>query len=504
MRHPRTRVPNAAGGGRGVRGLGAVAAAFVTLSSCALSCSQFAGVADKPCKPGCVDEKTRLECDTKGAPRSVPCAQPAEPCAESMCRAGACTVQPAVGVACGESGKALCNEGYACIGPDVKLTAILEHTCALADDGRVWCWGSNHYAELGDGTTFDRATPVPVHGLPGPAIAVSAGYANTCALMKDGAVYCWGDNTGGQTAPNSETNPVTEPTLVAADVPFVSIAAGQGHACGITPDAAVYCWGNTSAGQCGVDPKDAFAVGPTKIPGLDHVSQIETVKNHICAVRTVDPTLVCWGSNQYLEDGGYIVHKLGPAAATLKYSATPVAVDLGARVVDVGMGFESTYAVTEDGITHAWGYNGRGQIGSTSTDSVVATPVEVMASASTPLRGATDVLRSDGSDQCAVTHDSTGNHYACWGADDRGELGFGVNGFRNYQFAEPTTVLPASAAKMVHGSDHACITANENGGTEIWCYGRAQFTGSGSTEDVPQTEPAPVVWDPKNFERELR
>src|SRR5207245_9848982 len=37
------------------------------------------------------------------------------------------------------------------------------HTCAIKNyDRSVWCWGSNTWGELGDGTTSDRYSPVEV------------------------------------------------------------------------------------------------------------------------------------------------------------------------------------------------------------------------------------------------------------------------------------------------------------------------------------------------------
>src|SRR6186997_3391629 len=111
------------------------------------SCSNLAGIEEKPCQPGCADETTRLLCDADGTPRQAPCTSK-EPCAAASCSAGACIVQPAIGKPCGPTGLASCNEGYACIGPDTKLSAILNHTCAVADDGKVWCWGENTSNEL--------------------------------------------------------------------------------------------------------------------------------------------------------------------------------------------------------------------------------------------------------------------------------------------------------------------------------------------------------------------
>jgi len=41
-------------------------------------------------------------------------------------------------------------------------TQYLNFACALRERGQVVCWGYNQYGQLGDGTTEDRTTPVPI------------------------------------------------------------------------------------------------------------------------------------------------------------------------------------------------------------------------------------------------------------------------------------------------------------------------------------------------------
>jgi alpha-tubulin suppressor-like RCC1 family protein len=82
------------------------------------------------------------------------------------------------------------------LGP-VKAVALGEsHTCAVLTDGTAECWGQNGSGQLGDGTTTDSLTPVPVFGL-SDAVALLAAKNTTCAIIGDGSVLCWGDNGSG-------------------------------------------------------------------------------------------------------------------------------------------------------------------------------------------------------------------------------------------------------------------------------------------------------------------
>jgi alpha-tubulin suppressor-like RCC1 family protein len=44
-----------------------------------------------------------------------------------------------------------------------EITAGFSHACALADDGGVWCWGSNQEGEVG---TDDSPSRVPERVFP--------------------------------------------------------------------------------------------------------------------------------------------------------------------------------------------------------------------------------------------------------------------------------------------------------------------------------------------------
>ena len=79
-----------------------------------------------------------------------------------------------------------------------SVSSGLAHTCGIMNDLSLWCWGDNSSGQLGDGTQNSASAPIAV-GVPGQAWAsVSTGSAHTCALAADGTLWCWGDNSDGQ------------------------------------------------------------------------------------------------------------------------------------------------------------------------------------------------------------------------------------------------------------------------------------------------------------------
>ena len=82
------------------------------------------------------------------------------------------------------------------------LSAGGGHTCAVDTGGAAYCWGSDTYGQLGDGgDSADRDVPVVVAR--GARVAadlrdIDTGGRHTCALGDDGVVYCWGSDSSGQ------------------------------------------------------------------------------------------------------------------------------------------------------------------------------------------------------------------------------------------------------------------------------------------------------------------
>ena len=85
------------------------------------------------------------------------------------------------------------------------------HSCAIAGDGGVWCWGGNTEGQLGQGDILFRVSPTPVV-LPGAADDLVLGGHTSCARI-GAAWWCWGRNDAGELGTGRITPNVLSPVL---------------------------------------------------------------------------------------------------------------------------------------------------------------------------------------------------------------------------------------------------------------------------------------------------
>jgi alpha-tubulin suppressor-like RCC1 family protein len=178
-----------------------------------------------------------------------------------------------------------------------QVAAGYRHTCALTGDGAVVCWGNGEYGTLGNGATTNSNAPVEVSGLASGVSAIDSGFYHACALTSDGRVTCWGNNERGQLGDGTTSNssiPVEVDGLAGG---VTAIAAGGGHTCAIGSDEGVKCWGNNEAGQLG-DGTTTDSGVPVDVADLaSGVSAIAAGAAHTCALTSFGGVM-CWGADQ--------------------------------------------------------------------------------------------------------------------------------------------------------------------------------------------------------------
>lgn len=180
------------------------------------------------------------------------------------------------------------------LGAGRTATAIAvgyEHSCAILDDGALRCWGRNDSGQLGLGTTQNLgdneavSSAATVNLGPGrTAVNVSAGYDNTCAVLDNGAVRCWGSNhiaqlglggevplQPGEVAPDENYHAALGDNELPTTVSAIglgaasAVATGTYHSCALLADQSLQCWGAGNNGRTGHG--DEGRVGDDETPG---------------------------------------------------------------------------------------------------------------------------------------------------------------------------------------------------------------------------------------------
>jgi alpha-tubulin suppressor-like RCC1 family protein len=111
---------------------------------------------------------------------------------------------------------------------------------ALLSDGTVWAWGDNSYRQLGPGgptsgcpifgpPSVCSPTPVEVQGL-SHVTAIADGGHDGLALRSDGTVWAWGDNSDDQLGASGPTTPGTCPGATAIETCSATPVQVQGLA----------------------------------------------------------------------------------------------------------------------------------------------------------------------------------------------------------------------------------------------------------------------------------
>ena len=292
----------------------------------------------------------------------------------------------------------------------LALSTGTDHTCAISSDAEGYCWGNNSFGQLGDGSTAQRLTPTSVGGIGEGLVAIESGAAHSCALSASGGVWCWGSNHSGQLG-NGSTDPSSDPVAVSGlDEGVVLIAIGSEHSCALVDGGAVYCWGANVSGQLGDNSMVQRPV-PTEVVGLGSgIVDLSAGSDHTCA-RTSLGAVLCWGANAF--------GQLGDNSATQRLTPEPVD-GLGAGVVAISAGGTHTCAIQADGSVVCWGNNSNGQLGDGSLTQRIA-PTAVIG-----LEMGASIISAGRLHTCAVSVAAT----VCWGDNFSGQIGDGTEGIQ--------------------------------------------------------------------------
>ena len=468
---------------------------------CNTACDAACSACSKKKSPDVLEDGTCTAFAIKNADDAGRCDQTHGDCggacscnAEGACDSGlgeTCTLDKdcvsghcADGVCCNTECTGNCNTCVKSLGASQNgtCTALVSAQLAGSCDAKQGCGG---------GACACNATSVCA--LKNPIQSIGAGSDHTCAILKDGALKCWGRNHVGQLGLGNTTNRGDKPGQMGDTLPAVnlgqgtnSIGLGGNYSCAVVEDGSVRCWGNNEAGELGLGTT-TNALAPSEAVPLGLAQK--TLGNgglgsYACVQFPVDGRLACWGYGGFGQLGIGSTTNRGDKPNQLGEQLQHVNLGVGVKATSVSTGNFHTCAVLDGGSVRCWGYNYDGQLG-TGNNTTLNTPGAAVAFAVGEKAVALSLGRFH---SCALLD---GGKVKCWGDNSRGQLGTGNNTARNTPGAAVAFAGGENAVALVSGAYHVCALLN---GGKIKCWGdnvRGQL-GLGSNVN-PQLAPTTAV-----------
>jgi alpha-tubulin suppressor-like RCC1 family protein len=189
----------------------------------------------------------------------------------------------------------------------IDIAGAHNTSCAVAANGRAYCWGSDDGGALGNGgsngdTNSPSAVAMP-SGITFKQISGSHGTSSDAtfgALGSDGNVYTWGTGSSYRLGTGS-TNNATTPTRITSSGDIVQVSQGNIGGSAVTVSGEVYVWGANGQGQLArgnITASNATTSKPSLVSGLSGVKQVSYGgyggSGFIVSCKT-DGTAYAWG-----------------------------------------------------------------------------------------------------------------------------------------------------------------------------------------------------------------
>ncbi len=382
----------------------------------------------------------------------------------------------------------------------INLAAGETHSCAIGFNNNLYCWGQNFSGQLGDFSNKDSPLPVKVDtlgSLMGLTIKMAgAGQLHTCAIASNNQLYCWGGDPQGQLGDGTVGSPtfITEAQPVGSPLvgtPTNTMGIGRYHSCATNSNSNLFCWGDNTFGQLGDgtmgvatnNPIPNEVIAPLK---GKQVLSVEVGIGHSCAI-TSEPRLYCWGRNNYGQLGnGTILDNPIPGTVT---TAANFPSGVKVKLLALNTGADHSCAVGTDNNLYCWGLNASGQLGTGDRiNKLSVTPVDISGALSGKFIKQAAV---GGAHTCAIASD---DKVYCWGDNASGQLGQGYSS--NNPILLPTPVYTSGALngltikKVALGLRYSCVIASNN---YVYCWGEGINGQLGNGERMQQDYPVEVL-----------
>ena len=339
------------------------------------------------------------------------------------------------------------------------------HSCALKQNGDLFCWGDNSYGQIGYQSN-DRLVSFASKEVVGQNFeSLSSGKFHTCASKVDNSQWCWGANTHNQLAFGYQAFGmnayVTTPLKIGQANNWSQLALGDGFSCGIRTDHSLWCWGGNQKGQLGLN-NFVMWDEPNRVAGSTQWRSIDAGLDHSCALDS-ENKLFCWGSAENAKLGRESPMDVAVPTQELTESV---------HWSSISLGKSHSCGLKLDGSVWCWGQGASGQLAQGVDDLLskfVATPaVSDLLFERLSLAGDHScAVRSE-----AMTNSVLDNALWCWGSSLEIRNGLSENATYPVRIAENQQWI-----EIRTGINHSCARDAQQ---QIWCWGNNQFANLGA------------------------
>ena len=260
----------------------------------------------------------------------------------------------------------------------VEVVMGESHNCALYENRKIKCWGSNRLQvlELGRTNNSTIGDDESLDGLPfvdvgGDVMQVAVGRRNTCAILDGGRLKCWGYTRTELSSPDvlpivmSIGSKVLEVSPFDFGFPVQQVSVGDLSACAVDMDGRLICWGDNENGVLGLGNRkhlgDSYWEHPYTFPFVKiggKVSKVVVGKrdNNVCALLA-SGGVRCWGSNNRGVLGLGMEYSQEDAVGDDEHPDSVPTIKLGEKAVDISVGRNYFCALLESGSVRCWGQN---------------------------------------------------------------------------------------------------------------------------------------------------
>lgn len=347
---------------------------------------------------------------------------------------------------------------------------------ATTGDGSFESDGSTRDAGTGDGGSDSATTCTSTPCV----IQIAAAGDDTCALLSDKTIRCWGFNRDGQlgvgttddggfdAAPYSTPNPVPGRTGI-DEIAIGDFYNENAWLCTRSGSSGVSCWGNDQYGELGRGDAstygDAMPPHPEAMPviGIGASTEVSLAGGHSCAL-TPSGNVACWG---------YTIDFALGRATTGPFAAGDLVEGGTANYASVVAGEAHNCALTKTGTVDCWGWNsylqlGRPDAGAINVDGTI-----------TPVADLSNVVQLVAGQRFYCARTAAGA-VDCWGENDHGELGRGSKEIASAA-ASPVSLPAGRTARLIGaGQFDACAVLDDD---TLWCWGQNSQGTLGSFDD---------------------